>query len=63
MIERVMSRSAALVATAAVAALPVLGVATVPAAAAPTQHGAVLAADTDPSDPYGWCRITKACWE
>jgi hypothetical protein len=31
--------------------------------AAPRPLTSVSAADTDPSDPVGVCRITSACWE
>jgi hypothetical protein len=59
MIERAMTRSAALL----VAALAVLGVVATAqlASAAPSPQGAVLAADTDPNDPYGVCQILRPC--
>ncbi|TWF76171.1 hypothetical protein FHX44_112059 [Pseudonocardia hierapolitana] len=31
--------------------------------AAPRPITSVSAADTDPGDPVGLCRITRACWE
>jgi hypothetical protein len=60
MIENAARRAVALL----VAALALLGtVAPVQASTAGPQQGAVLAANTDPNDPYGWCRITPACWQ
>lgn len=41
----------------------VVGTAHVVDAAQPQPVTAVVAADTDPSDPVGVCRITRACWE
>ncbi|MGI5125983.1 hypothetical protein ACQEVB_04115 [Pseudonocardia sp. CA-107938] len=45
-----------------IAGLAVFGtLATLQATTAAPQQGAVLAANTDPGDPVGWCYITRAC--
>jgi hypothetical protein len=60
MIENAARRSVALL----IAGLAVFGtVGALQAAAAEPQHGAVLAVDTDPSDPVGICQLTRGCWQ